>query len=72
MNNQTRDLDALALFSTFLGVLNYTENLKQTSNDDLLTEMKMQNQKYLQKIINQNDYIIKLLEKEVRNGFPKD
>lgn len=72
MNNQIRDLDALALFSSFLGVLNYTENLKQTSNDDLLTELKFQNQDYLQIIIDQNNYIIKLLEKEVQDGFPED
>ncbi|UIS73976.1 hypothetical protein [Clostridium phage vB_CpeP_PMQ04] len=62
MNNQLRDLDALALFSGFLGVLNYTENLKQTSNDELLEELKKQNVLFLETIIKQNNEIIKLLK----------
>jgi hypothetical protein len=62
VNNQLRDLDALALFSGFLGVLNYTENLKQTSNDELLEELKKQNVLFLETIIKQNNEIIKLLK----------
>jgi hypothetical protein len=68
MNNQIKDLDALALFSTFLGVLNYTENLKQTSNDDLMTELKYQNKDFLQTIINQNEEILKSLKELMEIG----
>ena len=62
MNNNIKELDYLALFGTFLGCLNYTENLKQSSNDDIILELKEQNEKYLNKIIVQNELIIKLLK----------
>ncbi|WFS86149.1 hypothetical protein [Clostridium phage vB_CpeS-17DYC] len=62
MNNQLRDLDALALFSGFLGVLNYTENLKQTSNDELMEELKQETNLKLNTIIEQNNEIIRLLK----------
>lgn len=62
MNNQLRDLDALALFSGFLGVLNYTENLKQTSNDELMEELKQETNSKLNTIIKQNNEIIRLLK----------
>lgn len=62
MNNQLRDLDALTLFSGFLGVLNYTENLKQTSNDELMEELKQETNLKLNTIIEQNNEIIRLLK----------
>lgn len=62
MNNNIKELDHLALFGTFLGCLNYTENLKQSSNDDIILELKKQNEKYLNRIIEQNELIIKLLK----------
>lgn len=64
MNNQNgfKELDRLALFSTFLSCLNYSENLKQTSNDDLLAELKTQDEIYLNRIIEQNELIIKMLK----------
>ena len=62
MNNQLRDLDALTLFSGFLGVLNYTENLKQTSNDELMEELKQETNSKLNTIIEQNNEIIRLLK----------
>lgn len=61
-NNFNNDIDYLALFGTFLGVLNYMENIKQTSNDELLEELKKQNVLYLETIIKQNNEIIKLLK----------
>jgi len=41
--------------------LNYSENLKQTSNDDLMSELKENHDTKLVKIIEQNDKIIELL-----------
>ncbi|WPH56263.1 hypothetical protein [Clostridium phage XP41-N3] len=61
-NNFNNDIDYLALFGTFLGVLNYMENIKQTSNDELLEELKKQDVLYLETIIKQNNEIIKLLK----------
>lgn len=61
-NNNFNENTALGIFSTFLGVLNYQENLKQTSNDDLLEELKRQDKLYLDRIIEQNELIIKLLK----------
>lgn len=58
---EVRDLSYLTLFSSFLGCMNYVENLKQTSNDDLMDELKKQHTKYFEKIIEQNDQILKLL-----------
>lgn len=67
MNNQQfdRDLSYLTLFSTFLGVMNYSENLRQTSNDELMEELKKQTKGYMEKIIEQNEEILSLLRKEV-------
>lgn len=61
-NNFNNDIDYLALFGTFLGVLNYMENIKQTSNDELLEELKKQDVLYLETIIKQNNEIIELLK----------
>lgn len=61
-NNFNNDIDYLALFGTFLGVLNYMENIKQTSNDELLEELKKQDDVYLETIIKQNNEIIRLLK----------
>ena len=58
---KNNDLEPLALFTSFLSVLNYSENLKQTTNDDLMTELKDQHDTKLAKIIEQNDKIIELL-----------
>lgn len=61
-NNFNNDIDYLALLGTFLGVLNYTENIKQTSNDELLDALKRQDDLYLETIIKQNNEIIRLLK----------
>lgn len=61
-NNFNNDIDYLALLGTFLGVLNYTENIKQTSNDELLDALKRQEDLYLETIIKQNNKIIRLLK----------
>ena len=61
MNNQNgfKELDRLALFGTFLGCLNYSENLKQTSNDELMEELKAHLSKDIDNSIEQNQLIIK-------------
>ncbi len=64
--NNINDHTALQLFISLLGVLNYEENLKQTSNDDLLEELKTQDKVYLNRIIEQNELIIKMLKEVSR------
>ena len=60
--NSINDYTALQLFTSLLGVLNYEEKIKQTSNDDLLAELKTQDKIYLNRIIEQNELIIKMLK----------
>lgn len=52
-------LDALNVFGVYLGILNYDMNMKQSSNDDILKELKMQDEVFLKRCIEQNELIIK-------------
>jgi len=71
-NNNPPPPSYLGLFSTFLGVLNYEENLKQTSNDQLKELLDNYSKEIItdiqttQKIIleNQSNIIKKLEEME--------
>lgn len=51
----------LALFTAFLQIMDYNATMRQSSNDDLMAEMRKQDSQYLQKIIKQNEEIIKIL-----------
>ena len=70
MNNNF--LDNLAIMANVFQVANYTENLQQSNNDDIMKQLQLQNQQYLEVILNQNNFIINLL-KELKgsdyNGF---
>ncbi len=61
-NGNLERLDLLNAFSIFLSCLNYDLNLKQASNDDILEEVRNQTDKYLQKIIEQNNEILNILK----------
>lgn len=54
-------LDLLNVLSMILQVESYEQNLKQTSNDDLLNELQKQDQEYLGKILDNQNKIINLL-----------
>ena len=56
------EFDQLQLFSIWLSMMNYSENIKQTTNDDLLKELKTQDKVYLDRLIEQNELIIKMLK----------
>lgn len=58
-NNDFNPMNALGVFGLYLGLSNYALNLKQTTNDDILKELKDQAVTYLQHSINQNELIIK-------------
>lgn len=62
MNNNLETLDVLSVIGFCIAIFNLQNNLKQTSNDDLLKELKIQDTEYLQKIISQNEEIIRLLK----------
>ena len=60
-------LDILAIVGFIMQMANYQQNSKQTSNDDLMKEMRQQDQVYFKKIIQQNEEILKIIKKEIPN-----
>ncbi len=67
MNDQEQlnIIDILSIVSMLLSFKNYQMNIKQSTNDDLMDEMKDVKNVMLEKIIAQNEEIITLLKKEV-------
>ena len=56
-------LDFLAVFSVFLQITGYQNDMSQNSNDDLMRELQRQDKAYLEKIIeNQNKILEKLAD----------
>ena len=66
-NNQIDILENLSVLANVLQVANYSENLKQTSNDELMKRLEAQDNIYLKTIVSQNNKIIELLE-ELKHG----
>lgn len=63
INNQWSFIDMITLFDTFLQVADFQMNIQQSSNDDIMKELQHQNKDYLEKIIeNQNEILKKLAE----------
>lgn len=64
MNNQNNlsGLDALTVFSVILQIMGYQQNLEQTTNDALLSELQRQDSEYLDRIIENQNKILKLLQ----------
>lgn len=60
INNDPNEFD---IFIGFLQVFDLILNISQTSNDVIFQELQKQNKEYLQKIIQQNNQIIELLNK---------
>lgn len=56
--------DDFELIMAFFQTIDLLLNVSQISNDVLFQELQNQNQKYLEKIINQNEEIIKLLKEK--------
>lgn len=53
----------LSLIANIYQLADFDMNVKQISNDIIFQELQKQNKEYLQKIISQNEEIIKLLKK---------
>lgn len=61
--NSLSFLDFLTIFSVGLQVSGYEQNLKQASTDDLMRELQKQDREFLDKIIaNQEEILKKLAE----------
>lgn len=59
--NNLSFLDFLTIFSVGLQVSGYEQNLKQTSTDDLMRELQKQDRDYLERIIDNQKEIMKIL-----------
>ena len=58
-------LDALNMFGVFLQVMNYENDLSQASNADIAKHLHEQDRKYLDKIIENQNRIISVLEESI-------
>lgn len=64
MNNGYNDfsiLDILTIFSVGLQVMTLEQTTKQTSTDDIMRELQKQDRDYMEKIIEQNNEILRKL-----------
>lgn len=56
-------LDMLTILSVMLQIMGYQNDMRQSSNDDLMKELQRQDKAYLEKIIeNQNKILEKLAD----------
>ena len=56
-------LDVLTILSVMLQIMGYQNDMSQSSNDDLMSELQRQDKAYLEKIIeNQNKILEKLAD----------
>lgn len=60
-NNQWSFIDMLTMFDTFLQVADFQMNVQQSSNDDIMRELQHQNKAYLEKIIANQEEILRKL-----------
>ena len=65
--NNLNFLDILTLFSVMLQVVGYKNDISQFSNDDLMRELQAQDREYLDRIIDNQNEILKIL-KEISNS----
>lgn len=60
-NRQWTFIDLLTMFDTFLQMADFQMNVQQSSNDDIMRELGRQNNEYLEKIIANQEEILKRL-----------
>lgn len=61
VNGQWSFIDMLTMFDTFLQVADFNMNVQQSSNDDIMRELQHQNEVYFEKIIKNQEEILKNL-----------
>lgn len=62
-NDEFSFLDVLTIFSVLLQVVGYQNDMRQSSNDELMSELRRQDRDYLEKIIEQQNLILDKLAK---------
>ena len=67
-NNEWDFLDVLTVFSVLLQMMGYQSDQRQASNDDILRELQRQNAEYLERIIDEQKNIMKILS-ELKTDF---
>lgn len=67
-NNEWNFLDVLTVFSVLLQMMGYQSDQRQASNDDILRELQRQNAEYLERIIDEQKNIMKILS-ELKTDF---
>ena len=61
--NNLNFLDMLTILSVMLQIMGYRNDMSQSSNDDLMSELQRQNKAYLEQIVeNQNKILEKLAD----------
>ena len=55
-------LDMLTILSVMLQIMGYQNDMSQSSNDDLMRELQKQDKAYLEKIIENENKILSILE----------
>lgn len=63
--NELSALDLLNLFGVFLQAMNYQSDLSQASNADIAKHLQEQDRKYLDKILENQNRIISMLEASI-------
>lgn len=63
--NELSVLDLLNLFGVFLQAMNYQSDLSQASNADIAKYLQEQDRKYLDRIIENQNRIISMLEESI-------
>ena len=66
-DNGLEFLDILTIFSVMLQVAGYKNDISQSSNDDLMRELQKQDKRYLDKIIENQNNILEILN-EISNS----
>lgn len=66
-DNGLEFLDILTIFSVMLQVVGYKNDISQSSNDDLMRELQKQDKRYLDKIIENQNKILEILN-EISNS----
>lgn len=61
-NNNLSLIDMLTIFSVMLQIAGLENDLNQSTNDDLMRELQKQDKAYLEKIIENQNRILQLLE----------
>lgn len=62
MNQRYSKMDILNVLGVVLAVLNYQENLQQSTNSDIMEELHKQNTDFLESMMEKIDKILSILD----------